>query len=60
MIMRYEDILGYSVATVSPEACVDALMKGIDAANRLLEIYETVIMDRRRNRDRNLFFGSFS
>jgi N-acetylglucosaminyldiphosphoundecaprenol N-acetyl-beta-D-mannosaminyltransferase len=33
MIMRSEDILGYSVATVSPEACVEELVKGIDAVS---------------------------
>ena len=32
MVMRTEDILGYPVAAVSLEACVDALMMGIDAA----------------------------
>jgi len=32
MVMRTEDILGYPVAAISPEACVDALVKGIDAA----------------------------
>jgi len=32
MVMRTEDILGYPVATVSFEAHVDALMKGIDVA----------------------------
>jgi N-acetylglucosaminyldiphosphoundecaprenol N-acetyl-beta-D-mannosaminyltransferase len=31
-IIPTENILGYPVAAVSPEACVDALMKGIDAA----------------------------
>lgn len=33
MVMRTEDILGYSVAAVSPEACVDALVKAIDAVS---------------------------
>jgi hypothetical protein len=28
--MQTENILGYLVAAVSPEACVDALMKRID------------------------------
>ena len=31
--MQTEDVLGYSVAAVSPEACVDALVKGIAAAS---------------------------
>jgi N-acetylglucosaminyldiphosphoundecaprenol N-acetyl-beta-D-mannosaminyltransferase len=34
MVIRTEDILGYSVAAVSPQACVDALVKGIDAVTR--------------------------